>query len=147
MERFEQQLFKRLQKILEQHGIDNVGASDNKKIERIGKAASPLRGITNAPTGALTSRFSRGKTAQTGRNLDMNEGLPTIGLKSPENANFYGRNQSFKAKTPSMALQVKPGMRNNLMNHNKNESWDVPKYGNLMKMNTIDNQDPMGRTE
>lgn len=33
------------------------------------------------------------------------------------------------------------------MNHNKNESWEVPKYGNLMKMNTIDNQDPMGRTE
>ena len=71
-------------------------------------------------------------------------------MKSPDNANFYGRNQSFKVKTPSHALNVRSKMKNNLMSHNKHESWDVPKYGNLMKLaNTIENQpgDPMGKTD
>lgn len=102
-------------------------------------------------TGNLTSRFSRGKTAQTGRNIDLEEGLPTIGIKSPDNANFYGRNQSnsFKVKTPSHGINVGAKLRNNLMGHQKGESWGVPQYGNLMKLNTIDDQssNPMLKTD
>jgi hypothetical protein len=43
-----------------------------------------------APLGPQTSRFNpRGKTAQTGRNIDI-EGLPNI--KSPNNLDFNSRN-------------------------------------------------------
>lgn len=41
-------------------------------------------------------------------------------------------------------------MMNNLMNHSKNNaSYDVPKYGNLVKLNTIDDQpsNTMNNTE
>lgn len=67
------------------------------------------------------------------------DGLPNIGIKSPHEANFQGRNQSFK--TPTNASNNRPKLRNNLMNHNKNMlSYDVPKFGNLMKLNTLENE-------
>lgn len=95
-----------------------------------------------APLGPQTSRFNlRGKTAQTGRNIDI-DGLPSI--KTPNNLDVNGRNQSFK--TPTNAAGNRPKLRNNLMNHQKNDSYDVPKYGNLMKLNTIDDH-TMNSTE
>lgn len=131
----------KLDKIFKEHGIDDAAIGANRKIREVELAASPMGHLNyiKQTGGNLTSRFNRGKTAQNGRNGELVDGLPHIGMKLPSNGLLYGKQRSFK--TPSNALNNGPIMRNNLINHTKNNaSYEPPKYGNLMKLNTLEDE-------